>query len=167
MYEIKYISECGTKFPNGYNLTDGGQGSGCKKGAKIKLDESLLTPQPTKVFMSLKKSDETKRLISERLCAALSSPEHRQEMMKNVQNQHKAQRFSRFKNVTIDETNKDQYIRIMFNKRTNREFVRIVIDKVETDFVGKYETTTELKERANAFIMELLNLQNTLLLETP
>ena len=36
-YEIKYISELNTKYPNGYNLTNGGQKCGFEKGKKIAL----------------------------------------------------------------------------------------------------------------------------------
>ena len=34
-YEIKYISELNTKYPNGYNLTNGGQKCGFEKGKKL------------------------------------------------------------------------------------------------------------------------------------
>ena len=34
-YETYYISEFKSKYPNGYNLTNGGQKKGCLKGEKI------------------------------------------------------------------------------------------------------------------------------------
>jgi hypothetical protein len=36
-YERHYIIECKSKYPNGYNLTDGGQQRGSKKGSKIHI----------------------------------------------------------------------------------------------------------------------------------
>jgi hypothetical protein len=37
-YEIKYIYELNTKYPNGYNLTNGGQKCGFEKGKKVILE---------------------------------------------------------------------------------------------------------------------------------
>jgi group I intron endonuclease len=106
-YEKKYISEYNTKYPNGYNLTDGGQGLGYNKGIKIKLDDNSLTKPPPKEYKSLKKSDETKLLISKNIKEALSNVNHRKFMMKNAQKQHYDKKFEKYRNVIIDENNID------------------------------------------------------------
>ena len=62
--EVKFINEFNTKFPNGYNLTNGGQ-KGFAKGPKINLENSeLFVPiKPLPVENSnLKKSEYTKKI---------------------------------------------------------------------------------------------------------
>jgi len=158
-YEVKYISELNTKFPNGYNLTDGGQGRGALKGEKIVLDETQLVKPEVKEKFPLKKSDFTKKLISDRLKEALSSSEHRNEMMKNAQEQHLSKKFEMLRHVTVDQANIDKYIRVIKNNTLNFEYVRVTIDKIRTTFVGKFETIEEIKERARTFIKELVKWQ--------
>jgi group I intron endonuclease len=158
-YEVKYISELNTKFPNGYNLTDGGQGRGALKGEKIVLDETQLVKPEVKEKVPLKKSDFTKKLISDRLKEALSSAEHRNEMMKSAQEQHLSKKFEMLRHVTVDQTNIDKYIRVIKNHTLNFEYVRVTIDKIRTTFVGKFETIEEIKERARTFIKKLVKWQ--------
>jgi hypothetical protein len=158
-YEIKYILEFNTKFPNGYNLTDGGQGKGSLKGEKIVLDDADLVKPEVKEKIPLKKSDKTKRLISDRLKEALSSAEHRNEMMKNAQEQHLSKKFEMLRHVAVDKTNIEKYIHVIRKLADNSEYVRVIIDKTRTNFVGKFETTEQIKERARTFIKELVKWQ--------
>lgn len=156
MYESYYIQSFNTKFPNGYNLTNGGQKAGYAKGEKIVLDETKLTPKPTaKENVNLKRSDDTKKLISERLIEAKSSDEHRNKMMVNSQKQHLGNKFEKFRNVSIDIDNIDKYIHVINNYTSNTEYVRVSIDKIRTTFVGKFESIEQIKERAKDFIKEL------------
>lgn len=166
-YEVHYIKEFNTKFPNGYNLTDGGQGFGYQSGAKITLpDSESITPVPReRTYM--KKSDYTKNLISERLKEALNQPDHLAKMMQLTQKQHLSKKFDRFANVVVDESDIDKYISIRTNHAKQEPFVRVVVDKVATTFIGSFETIDEIKERAREFIRELVKRRNTLLLETP
>ena len=158
-YEAQYITEYNTKFPNGYNLTDGGQGNGCFKGNKVVLDETLIVQPPTKIKPCLTKSDYTKALIAIRVKESISDPEHRIMMMQNAQQQHLSSKFERFKNVIVDETNIAKYIYIIHNNIQNYDYVRIVICKIRTNFVGKHETIDQIKERAITFIKELIKWQ--------
>lgn len=155
MYESNYIKEFNTKFPYGYNLTNGGQKTGCFRGEKIVLDETKIIRPTAKENVNLKRSDDTKKLISERLKEALSSDEHRNKMMLNTQKQHLSKKFERFRNATIKLDDIDNYIYIRHNYKSNYEYVVVIIDKVETSFVGKFESIEQIKERAKEFIKEL------------
>jgi group I intron endonuclease len=166
-YEVHYITEFNTKYPNGYNLTNGGQGLGYQSGKKIVLDETETTTQPVKERTYEKKSDYTKNLISERLKEALNEPKHLEKMMQLTQIQHLEKKFDIFRNAVIDETNIDQYLRVRVNHVKNEQFVKVIIGKTTTSFVGKFETIDKIKERAREFIKELVKRRNTLLLETP
>jgi len=165
-YEIQYISQYNTKFPNGYNLTNGGQERGSLKGEKITLDESELVKPEVKEKPPLKKSDYTKSLISERLKESKSDPEHRQKMMILTQKQHLANKFEKYRNVTISETEIDKYIHVIRNNTLDFEYIRVIIDKLRTNFVGKFETTEQIKQRARDFIKELIKWRNSLMRET-
>jgi len=150
--ESQYIIEYNSKFPNGYNLTDGGKGFTDVRGDFIwRINEPtprVLNPQP--------KSDYTKQLISDRLKSALDNTEHREKMMKLTQTQHLAKKFEAFKNVLIDDDKIEQYIHVIKNNNNNTEYVRIIIDKKRiTAFVGKHEPIDEIKKRAKNFILNL------------
>ena len=161
--EQKYISELNTKFPNGYNLTDGG-----RTFCKLKTETITLVPQPTtKPRRGSKRSDDTKALISARLKEATNSEDVRKKLMENAQRQHLQKKFDRFRDVTVDKNDIDKYIHIVRNNKLNYEYVRVVIQKVKTSFVGKFEPISQIKERAITFINELIEWQDTLLLETP
>jgi len=41
------------------------------------------------------------------------------------------------------------------DNRNNSQYIKVKINKIRTDFVGKYETIDEIKERAIQFIKEL------------
>jgi len=149
--EMLYIIEHNSKFPNGYNLTDGGKGFTDIKGEFIwKTNE-----QPIRNSVPQPKSDYTKQLISERLKSALDNTEHREKMMKLTQNQHLTKKMDAFKNALIDYENIEQYIHVIRNNNNDTEYVRIVIDKIKATFVGKYEPIDEIKMRARNFILDL------------
>jgi group I intron endonuclease len=162
--EIYYIKHFNSKYPNGYNLTNGGQGKGHMKGDKIVFHDPN-PPPPNREKKSLKRSDETKQLISVRLKDALKDPILRHNMMKRVQNQHLQQKFDRFKNATIDETNIEQYIR--YRTSHSIPFIKVKIGNVATSFVGKTESIEVMKERARTFIKELIEWQRDQTAGTP
>jgi len=165
-YEIQYISQYNTKFPNGYNLTNGGQDRGSLKGEKITLDESDLVKPEAKEKIPLKKSDYTKNLISERLKEAKSNPEQRIRQMLLTQKQHLGNKFEKYRTVTINEKDIDGYIHVIRNNKLEYTYVRVTIDRVRTTFVGKFETIQQIKERAREFIKELIKWRNSLMRET-
>ncbi len=161
--EELFISEYNSKYPNGYNLTNGGKGFTDVDGKFIcepnKPLRQPLKPQP--------KSDYTKQLISDRLKIALDNAEHREKMMKLTQKQHLIKKFEIFRDVVIVDDNIDTYVRVIKNNTNNTEYVRVVIDKKKTTFVGKYESIEVVKKRARNFILELKEWQHTLMRETP
>jgi group I intron endonuclease len=157
--ESQYIIEYNSKYPNGYNLTDGGKAFTNVKGEFCWREEM---PLPPKILKSQPKSDYTKQLISDRLKSALDNTEHREKMMKLTQTQHLTKKFEAFKNVAIVDDDIDNYIRVVKNNRNNTEYVRIVIDKKRiTTFVGKHEPIDEIKERAKNFILNLKEWQRS------
>lgn len=159
MYEVKYISELNTKFPNGYNLTNGGQKKGFVKGKKIKLDNIVKPETSILTNANLTRSDKTKQLISTRLKEYKNNKEVRINDMKRVQQIHLNNRFEKYKNTVIDEKNIDRYISVIKNNTLNYEYARVTFGKMRTTFVGKYETIDEIKIRARQFILDILEWQ--------
>ena len=167
--EVKFINELNTKFPNGYNLTNGGQ-KGFAKGPKINLENSeLFIPiKPLPVEKSnLKKSEYTKKLISERLIEFNKDENVKKEHMKRSQSQHFENKFHRYSNVRIDENNIDKYIYVVRNNVLNYDYITVKIEKIKTSFVGKYETIEELRARARLFILTLIKQQHDQIAGTP
>jgi hypothetical protein len=158
-YEIKYISELNTKYPNGYNLTNGGQKCGFEKGKKIVLEEEF-KPSLEKITNNdnLKRSEETKQLISKRLKDHKSYLQVRKDDMERVQKIHAINRFEKYKNIPIDN-NIDKYIHVIKNNTLNYEYIRVTINKMRTTFVGQYETIEEIKNRARKFILDIIEWQ--------
>ena len=157
-YECMNIINHSSKYPNGYNLTNGGQKVGHKNGTKIVFHD----PNPVQYDrekQSLKRSDYTKLLISERLKAYRGNPSVRKIQMELTQRQHLTVKFERFKHVVIDEKNIDKYIFTLTHNKHNYQYVRVIIDKLQTDFIGKYENIQETQKRAYNFIQELIKWQ--------
>ena len=160
--EKNFIIQFDSKFPNGYNLTDGGKGFTDVKGeytwrTSIPPQQKSL-PQP--------KSDYTKMLISQRLKTFYDDASHRENRSKLTQKQHLSKKYELFKNVIIDDGKIDSYIHVVRNNTNNSEYVRIVINKIRTTFVGKNDTIEVLKNRAREFILDLQNCNMTKLRET-
>lgn len=156
--EEQFIIEYNSKYPNGYNLTNGGKGFTDVKGQFCWREE---LPMPPKLPKPQPKSDYTKQLISDRLKSALDNEEHREKMMKLTQKQHLTKKYDLFKDVVIVDDDIDSYIRVIKNNMNNTEYVRIVIDKKRTTFVGKHEPIDEIKERAKKFILDLKEWQRS------
>jgi hypothetical protein len=73
--------------------------------------------------------------------------------MKNTQKQHEDQKKERFKDVEFDRNNLEKYIYHRTSKGS--PFIRIKIGKLSTDFVGKYQTIEQLKEKAIEFLKSI------------
>ena len=147
------------KNPNGYNLTDGGQSRGSLKGTKILLDENEIVKPTVKKNRDLTRSEYTKSLISKRLTDFKSDPIVREKQMETTQKQHTDSKFKRFKNVIVDPENIEKYIFVINNNTLKYQYVRIIINKVKANFIGKYENIEIIKARANKFIQELIKWQ--------
>lgn len=166
-YEQHFIKEYNSKYPNGYNLTEGGQKKGCLKGSKIQLDESELFHAESVVhedpdwFRKKPKSNETKQKISEGIKNALKEDGRLTKMMKLVQNQHFEKKFDILKGVEIDPNNLAQYIQILTNRKNNTQYIQLTFGKKRVSFVGKHESIENTKERAIQFLLELFNRGNT------
>lgn len=160
IYEIKFIKELNTKYPNGYNLTNGGQKCGFEKGKKVIIQEQIIQPRPTMMSNpNLKRSQHTKELISQRLKQYKQDQTVRENEMRRAQKVHANNRFEKYRHIQIDEENIDKYISIIKNNTLNYEYVRVTFRKMRTTFVGKYETIDEIKQRARQFILDILEWQ--------
>lgn len=167
-YEVKYISEYNSKYPNGYNLTDGGQSKTFKKGKKIKVEYEEIDLNNNKNNIIVKKhSDYTKQLISSRLIEHCSKIENKLKSMKKSQEQHYIKKFEKIKNEIIDKSNIEQYIKVIKNNKQNYSYVTVKINDKTANFIGKLENIEITKERARIFISDLIEWQDTLLRETP
>ncbi len=157
--EKQYIVKYDSKFPNGYNLTDGGRGftdiSGNYIWRTISNEKRIRKPQS--------RSDHTRDLISERLKSYYNNNKSDcEKRMKLSQKQHLISKFERLKHISFEDENIEKYIRIIKNKNNNTEYVRIVVDgKRITTFVGKHETIDEIKNRAKNFILDLKEWQRS------
>lgn len=160
--EKYFIIEYNSKYPYGYNLTNGGKGFTDTNGNFV----CEINKPPKQMTKSCKKSEYTKNLISVRLKNALNTKEHREKMMKLVQDKNLTKKFELFKNIKIDD-NIDKYIHIIKNNKNNTEYVRVVIDKIKTTFVGKYEPIENIKNRAISFINDLKKWQRDQIARTP
>ena len=161
--EIKCIKEHGSLFPNGYNLTEGGKT--CKH-CKMIADVDVISKQPV-INRNVEKSEYTKMMISKGLKDAKQDVSHRNKMMKLTQSQHQQQKYDKFKDVQIDESNVEKYIHVTNNNTLNYQYIKININGVKTTFVGKHEPIEEIKNRAIDFIKNLINGNMTKLRETP
>jgi len=156
--EQHYISEYNSKYPNGYNLTNGGKGVTDVKGEYIWRTET----QPLRILEPQPKSDYTKNLISERLKSFYNNKEHCAKRMNQIQKQHLTKKYECFKNVVIVDEDIDKYIRVIKNNTINTEYVVIIINnKRITSFVGKYEPINKIKDRAKQFILNLKEWQRS------
>ena len=152
-YEIKYIKEYNTKYPNGYNLTDGG-----KTCRYVRVDKSLVSFAERK--KDVKRSEITKQRISEGIKEALKDVSKRTEMMQSTFKQHMNQKFERLKDVKIDESNIEKYIYYVKNNSLDYTYIKVKINNIQTTFVGKHETIEEIKTRAIDFINKLIQWQH-------
>lgn len=155
-YEVKYISELNTRYPHGYNLTNGGQKCGFEKGKKVSIE--AIKPEKN-IEKKYSRTNETKELISKRIKEYKSDINVRKAEMKRTQRIHSINRFDKFKNEFIDESNIDRYILVINNNTLNYKYIRVTINKKRTTFVGQYEDIEDIKQRARNFILEILEWQ--------
>ncbi len=159
-WEIEKIKEYNSIFPNGYNLTEGGK-SARYKAPSTNSGETL--NEPKKRGGCTERSEKTRQLMSERQKAHLSSKEVLLEKSAQTKQQHLEKKFDKLKHVKdIDSTNIDKYIHVIHENKSNRDYVRVIIDKVRIEFNAKHETLEEIKNRARSFILDLIKRNATL-----
>lgn len=152
-YEEKYIDEYSTLYPSGYNLT---------KGGKVFKDKNIPNQLSTTLNVPKKRggckfrSEETRMKMTKSLKDVMGSTDVRQGLMERTQKQHLKTKLESFQGVEIDLSQTDKYIRIR-NKKDGTQFVRVVIGKKITSFVGKYESIEKLHEKAIEFLTYIYN----------
>jgi len=145
--ERKYIKEYNSKYPNGYNLSDGGQHIGI---VKCPIDIVIERP-PVVNKLPKKHSEHTKKLISENIKKAINTEHHLNKMAYNAQKQHLNRKFLIFEGVEFDASNIEKLITIKEHK-----YVQVKIGNKVTNFTGKNEEIESMKTRAIHFIEELV-----------
>jgi len=167
-YEQQFIKEYNSKYPDGYNLTNGGQKEGYQKGPKICVDDceilrpNILKNEDPNWFRKQPRSEETKKRISDGIKLSLNTESRLTQMMKTVQDQHFEKKFELLSGVEIDPNNLDQYISVIANNKNNTKYIRIAFDrKKRLSFIGKHESIENTKERAIQFMRELIKRGNT------
>jgi hypothetical protein len=155
--EILYINQYNTLYPNGYNLTRGGKSKPHLPNGMAR-DEDLNTPG--KRGGCTMRSEKTRKHISEQLRKVLGTEDNRKRQMSLTKEQHKNQKYEKFKNEKIDLDNLDQYI---YTKQNNgNPFVIVKINGKQTSFVGKYLTLEDLRKEAYEFLEVISKLTATL-----
>jgi len=149
--EQHFIKERNTMFPTGYNLTTGGRSSEWIKNSEF--DKSSLNPKG-KHGGSTSRSEETRKKMSARAIQQ-STNEMRAKRSTSAKEQYYADKLERFKNCKVDVTKIETYIRKKGVK------VNVKIDGKIAEFASKHETIEQLKERARAFIADLMQRYQT------
>ena len=117
------------------------------------MENSTPKEAPAKRGGCTHRSLETRAKMTESLKQVMGTPEARKEQMQRSQKQHYDAKLSKFKDVTIDSENIEQYLKI--RKSNGSTFIKIVIGDKTTTIVGKYNTLEELKEKAYEFIKSI------------
>lgn len=145
--EKNYISTFNSIYPNGYNLTYGGKTTSIAKIENNKINNNTQKDN--------KKSEDTKKLISLRLKDLHNNNiEIKEKWSNNAIEQHNKNRMIKYKNISVDISNIDQYIKPVFNKNTKLiSHYKVIINNIKTKFTGSCIETT--KTRAIEFIKNI------------
>jgi len=136
-----HIKSMCSLYPTGYNLTEGGK---TYPVASI-MNESPLNLSHRHGGCQFR-STETRQKMSDSLRKHGFSKSERVKRMAHAQCQHMGNKLERFNGLTIDHSHLDDYIHI------RSSCVIVIVGKAKARFVGKYESTTILIERAKEFL---------------
>jgi hypothetical protein len=150
--EQKYIEEYKTLYPYGYNLTRGGKTTQHAIIEEGDISKTEVNPTGKRGGCSMR-SEKTRNKISSQLKKVLGTQENCKRQMNVTKEQHRQQKFERFKNEKINLENLDLYLYIKHAKGI--PFVVVKVNNIETTFVGKYKTLEELREEARMFLREV------------
>lgn len=151
--EIFWIKEIGCKAPNGYNLTDGGDGLlNVTDEVKKKLSEKrkLLVGELHSNF-GMKYSDETKRRMREAQLGKKSSPEHCLNMSKALKGLKRSEETR--KNMSEGQMGRIQPMEVILNIRKNQPTCIPVLqlDKKTGEVLGEYISISEAARQTNSY----------------
>lgn len=137
--ETQYIKMFNALYPVGYNV-------------------AIKTPKVEKPVGkkggSTSRSEETRKLISEKMKTHVSKPETLRIYTENAIKQHAAKKAEKFADVEIDPTKIDSYIKLRKCKDGN--YIIVSIAGKIVSFKGKDESLETQRERAKTFILSLL-----------
>lgn len=153
--EKKYIKECNTLYPNGYNLTKGGKG--CKY-IKVNNNSSLNIPTKRGREYGYKHKDTTKKLMSKRLKKICNSKTVKNRMSNVMRNYYDNKKI-----ITISKYNLDKdiekYIHPVRIKNTNKihtYVIKINNKKYKFDSKLKNEKLQDIYNRAKMILEKSL-----------
>jgi hypothetical protein len=123
---------------------------------KVEFRDTDDNKEIIKTPKNLKRSEETKALISSRLRETFANAkELKEHRMNNAQQQHLITKLKRYEGVEIDG-NIENYIHPVMCKKTHDvKFYKVKINGVVTKFHGKHMSTEALKEKAVEFLQTL------------
>lgn len=143
--ERYWIDQQGSTYPDGYNLTSGGN-KGCYHIASVPTPPRS-QPRPRGGCTS--RTAETRARMSVSVKAAISSDVVKAKRSADAVLQHTAMKAARFAGVTIDTDNLDQYITI------RKGLALVSAGGQEARFTGKRETSETLVARAKEFLLSI------------
>ena len=144
--EQHFIKERNTIFPVGYNLTTGGKHVEWK--APSQLDQSSLNPVGKRGGCTTR-TEKTREKMSKRAKEQIT-PELCMDRSLSAKDQHYVDKLNRFKDCKVNIANIESYIRKKGIK------IAVTIDGKKAEFASKHETIEQLKDRARAFITDLM-----------
>ncbi len=139
--EIKYIKDCNSIFPNGYNLTLGGKTT---EYVKIKNNEELNKPKKRGHEFGYKHSEETKNKIKMRLADKKIKLKMQENTRKNMKEYYDNKKIETLSKLDLDKDFK-KYIRPVYNKDT-KELHNYII-RIKRDQKYKLESTDDTLEQ--------------------
>jgi hypothetical protein len=143
--EQTYISTHNTLYPNGYNLTKGGKTTFIES----KLDLTTLNV-PKKRGGCTFRSEETRAKMSKRSRESIDDAFKAARVI-SATKQHHAKKLERFKDVKVDLSKIDSYIKV------KGKAVIVCIDDQRASFDSKHDTIDQKKEKASQFIYDIHN----------
>ncbi len=151
--EIKYIKDCNSIFPNGYNLTLGGKTT---EYVKIKNNEELNKPKKRGHEFGYKHSEETKNKIKMRLADKKIKLKMQENTRKNMKEYYDNKKIETLSKLDLDKDFK-KYIRPVYNKDTkelHNYIIRIkrdqkyTLESIDDTLEQKYNRLYSVLEKA-------------------
>lgn len=139
-----YIAQRNSLYPNGYNLTPGGR---TLQSISVERDTKASATTRTRGGCDFR-GDETRLRIGKALRDRLASNTVRQTLAERTRQQHLSAKREAFKDVQLDPTTLDAYI------RQQKTRVVVVVGDKQITFAGKHSTPDQRYTQARTFLLQ-------------
>lgn len=154
-YEIEYINKYNSIFPNGYNITNGGEGGGGFQGKKH--TEEVKNKIKTTLKQKYIDNPELKKQLSERNKIVMSNHEIREKIKNGISNSEKYQKAIRAPRVTRAPTTNDVKIKISEglkkyhneNKPIKIQPIKIQQYDIHNNLLNEYTSISEASRKSS------------------